>query len=256
MGNTFTATEQFETAINCHLKHLTIAKELGVKASLAQARLGLGLNYIKSSQFKNAEETLKPLCEISRSISTELTAIVQELLGQCYRENDSPKACSFFAKSIVNFQRIRNSVRNDDEFNISMSNRLANVHKLLFQSLLDLKEVGTALLVSDLGKAQALYDLRQEVCGVDFYINLSNPLEVIAANPSSNSSKNLLKKSLFNVINNRQADTVVSYAFGENGTELHTWMISREGVFHHKSLKSESSMRSYLNRQTYFLKTN
>ena len=256
MGNTFTATEQFETATNCHRERLRIANELDDKVSKAQARLGLGLNYIKDSQFKNAEKTLEPLYEKSRDISTELTAIVQELLGQCYRENDSSKACSFFAKSIVNFQSIRNSVRNHDEFNISMSNRFANVHKLLFQSLLDLKEVGTALLVSDLGKAQALYDLRREVCGVDLYINLSNPLEVIAADPASNNSKNLLKKSLFNVINNRQADTVVSYAFGENGTELHTWVVSREGVFHHKSLKGESSMRSYLNRQIYLLKGN
>lgn len=253
MGNTYTATGQFERAIKCNNARLTIAEELGDKASLAQALLGLGLNYVNSGQFKVAEETLKRLYEISRPISTELTAIVQESLGQCYRENDVFNACSFFAKSIVNFQTIRNSVRDHDDFNISMSNRFANVHKLLFQSLLDLKEKETALLVSDLGKAQALFDLRRDVRGVDSYVNLSDPFEAIAADPSSASSRNLLKKSLFNVINNRQADTVISYAFGDNG-ELHTWVMSREGVFHHKLLKSESSMRSYLNRQIYHLK--
>ena len=250
MGKTYTLTGQFEKAINCHLKHLKIAEELGDKRSLAQALHGLGLNYIKAGHLEKAKTRLEQLLEMSRPISEGATAIAQQLLGQCYRgEKD---ACIFFAKSIINFQGARNSVRDHDEFNISMSNSFANVYKLLFQSLLELNEVNTALLASDYGKAQALFDLRREVAfrGFQDPMMLSDPMETIATDPSSINSKNLLNDKLFNVIGNRQADTVVSYAFGENG-ELHAWVISGENVFHHKSLKRESSVKSYLNRQIF-----
>lgn len=259
MGKTYTLTGQFETAIGCHLKHLTIAEELGDKRSLAQALHGLGLNYIKVGHLEEAKKKLEQLHEMSRPISKGATANAQQLLGQCYRgEKDVFNACIFFAKSIINFQGARNSVRDHDEFNISMSNSFANVYKLLFQSLLELNEVKTALLVSDYGKAQALFDLRRDVAFRGFQDPritrmLSHPMETIAANPSSIDSKNLLKDKLFNVIGNRQADTVVSYAFGENG-ELHAWVISGEDVSHHKSLKRESSVKSYLNEQIYFFK--
>ena len=256
MGKTYTLTGQFEKAINCHLKHLKIAEELGDKRSLAQALHGLGLNYIKvGGHLEKAKTRLEQLLEMSRPISEGATAIAQQLLGQCYRgEKD---ACIFFAKSIINFQGARNSVRDHDEFNISMSNSFANVYKLLFQSLLELNEVNTALLASDYGKAQALFDLRREVAfrGFKDQMMLSDPMETIATDPSSINSKNLLNDKLFNVIGNRQADTVVSYAFGENG-ELHAWVICGEGVFHQTLLKRESSAKSYLSRQIFFFKDN
>ena len=266
MGNTYTNMRQFETGFNCHLKRLGIAEELNDRPSLAKALQGLGVHYINTDQCEKAIQYLERLEKISRPAhpdshesaahldSLELTAIAQELLGKCYQKNDVSKACSYFAKSIVNFQALRHSVRDYDEFNISMSNRFARVHKLLLQSLLNLEEVKTALLVSDCGKAQALHDLTRKIAHSDLSLPTpwssdSDPMETIADNPSSSTSKNLFNDKLKNVINSNQADTIISYAFGENG-ELHSWVFSQGRVFY-KSLKiiNEPSLRSYINRQ-------
>ncbi len=256
MGNTYTNARQFEKAFDCHLKRLSIAEKLNDKPSLAKALLGLGVHYINTDQFEKAIQYLHRLHEISRDLdSCELTATAQEFLGQCYQRDDVPKACSFFAKSIINFQTIRSPLCDHDEFNISMSDRFAHVHKLLLESLLNLKEVKTALLVSDRGKAQALYDLTRKIVHScpSLPCSYPDPMEIIAKDPSSSTSKNLFNDKLKNVINSNQADTIISYAFGENG-ELHSWVFSQGRVFY-KSLNitNESSMRSYINRQIALL---
>ena len=256
MGNTYTYIGQFEKALNCHLKRLNIAEKLDDKPSLAKALLGLGVHYIKTHQFEEAIEYLNRLDKISRPAdldSSELTAMAQELLGKCYQQNEVSKACSYFAKSIINFQTIRDSLADHDEFNISMSNKFAHVHKLLLQSLLNIKEVKTALLVSDCGKAQALHDLMWKMVksgpGFSFRYFEHDPMEEIAKGVSFGDSESLFNQSLFPVINSNQADTIISYAFGEDG-DLHSWVISERSVFH-KSLKitNETSMRSYLCKQ-------
>ena len=261
MGNTYTNMKQFEKGFYCHLRRLGIAKELNDKPSSAKALQGVGEYYINTDQCEKAIQHLERLEEISRPAhpdsreltahldSLELTAIAQELLGKCYQKDDVSKACSYFAKSIVNFQTLRHSLSDHDEFNISMSNRFAHVHKLLLQSLLNLKEVKTALLVADCGKAQALHDLTCKIArsGLSSPSSYSDPMETIAKDPSSSTSKNLFNDKLKNVINSNQADTIISYAFGEND-ELHSWVFSQGRAFH-KSLKitNGSSLRSYIN---------
>ena len=256
MGNTYTYIGRFEKALNCHLKRLNIAEKLDDKPSLAKALLGLGVHYIKTDQFEDAIEHLNRLDKISRPAdlgNSELTAMAQELLGKCYQQIEVPKACSYFAKSIINFQTIRDSLPDHDEFNISMSNKFAHVHKLLLQSLLNIKEVKTALLVSDCGKAQALHDLMWKMVKSDAGFSLKyfehDPMEEIAKGLSSSDPERLFSQSLFRVISSNQTDTIISYAFGEDG-DLHSWVISKGGVFY-KSIKitNEPSMRSYLCKQ-------
>ena len=254
MGNTYTHIGQLERALKCHLERLNIAKKLNDKPSLAKAFLGLAEHCIKTNKFGKAIEHLNRLDEISRPTdlgSCELTAMAQELLGKCYQQNEVPKACSYFAKSIINFQMIRDSLADHDEFNISMSNKFAHVHKLLLQSLLNIKEVKTALLVSDCGKAQALHDLMWKMVksgpGFSSKYFEHDPMEEIAKGLSSGDSERLFNQSLS--VNSNQADTIISYAFGEDG-DLHSWVISERSVFY-KSLKipNQTSMRSYLCKQ-------
>ncbi|XP_028399353.1 tetratricopeptide repeat protein 28-like [Dendronephthya gigantea] len=262
MGITYANMKQFEKAFNCHLEHLSIAEKLNDKSSLAKALLGLGEYHKNHDQFEKAIENFNRLLEISRPDlgSPELTAIAQEMLGQCYINSDPSKACSLFAKSIINFQDIRKSLREHDEFNVSMSNRFSHVHKLLLESLLNLKEVQTALVVSDCGKAQALRDLtwkKVQSCDDIPFDNFykEDPMETIALDPSPSSLENLIVDSFNNILNFRQADAIISYAFGSNG-ELNSWVIS-QGVFH-KSYKipHERSMRNYLHRHISCLKGN
>ncbi|CAB4024371.1 tetratricopeptide repeat 28-like, partial [Paramuricea clavata] len=225
MGNTFSKLRQFEKAFDCHKKRLSIAEELNDKTSLAEALLGLGEHYINTGQFEKAIQFLYRLHEISTH-NYELTAIAQELLGQCYQRHDVLKICT---------------------------------HSHVAGSKPSRLERGqTALLVSDRGKAQALYDLMRKIVhsGMDLCFNYSDPMETLAHDPSSDTSKILFDNSLFNVINSNHADTIISYAFGEKG-ELHSWVITKEGVFH-KSLNIDNvpSMRDYVYRQIKCFKYN
>ena len=103
-----------------------------------------------------------------------------------------------------------------------MSNQFTHVHQLLVSTLLKLKEKEAAVAVSDRGKAQALFDLSRNITHsrMSLLSNSSDPMETIA-NPDSKGLKQLFDDSLYNVINSNQADTIVSYTFGENN-ELHS----------------------------------
>ncbi|XP_028411962.1 tetratricopeptide repeat protein 28-like [Dendronephthya gigantea] len=258
MGNTYALMEQFERAYRCYLERLNIAEKLNDKSSLARALLGLGEYHMNHDHFNEAIEKLNRLLDISLPNdldSLELTAIAQEMLGQCYRHSCIPKACSFFAKSIINFKRNRNSLGDMDQFNISLSNRNAHVHKLLFESMLNLQNKITALVVSDCGKAQALCDLTWKMSNhsIVFPFISFDPMETIAKDPSSSNLETLLNDSLFNVLHSRQADSIISYAFGED-EELHSWVIS-QGVSHKRlKIDHKMSMKDFSNRHISLLK--
>ena len=253
LGNAYTKLKQFEKALSCHLKRLDIAEKLNDKSSLAKAHLGLGQHYLNMRQFENAIPHLECLEKLSRPgnlASLELTATAQQLLGQCYQYDDALKARSFFAKSIINFQEIRNSIKDFDEFNISISNQFSPVHNMLVSTLLNLEEKEAAVIASDRGKAQALFDLSRNITNstMSLLFNSSDPMETIA-NPSSKGLKHLLEDSLYNVINSSHADTIISYTFGNNG-ELHSLVISKGEVFHkQQKIDGEKSMRNYINRR-------
>ena len=183
--------------------------------------------------------------------SREFTAIAQQLLGQCYQHDDALKPRSLFGKSIINLQKIRISMKDVDEFNISMSYQFAQLHKLLVSTFLNLEENEAAVIVSDRSKAQTIFDLSREMTNRNLTLlsNSSDLMETIA-NPVTKTLKQSLHHSFNNLMNSNQAETIISYTFGENG-ELHLLVISQGQVFYkERKNDGETSMRNYLSRRT------
>ena len=90
----------------------------------------------------------------------------QHILGVFHQNDDDCSSSSFFAQSILSFHSIRRSGIYEDQFNTSLSNLSNHTHKSLCFNLLNLKQVKAALLISDAGKAKALFDLTRRCVDV------------------------------------------------------------------------------------------
>ena len=167
------------------------------------------------------------------------------MLGLCHQKDNDCLASLFFAKSILSFHRIRSSVINEDQFNITLSNLSNGAHKSLFVSLLNLKQLKAALLISDGGKAKALFDLTRRyvdlVLDSDQEDNYTIPIQAISENPSSKTVESLLDVTLSNVINLTVKDgSIIFYSFDPQDN-LHAWVVTKKGVFH-KEWKTMNGM--------------
>ena len=110
------------------------------------------------------------------------------------------------------------------------------MHKSLFVSLLNLNQLKAALLLSDGGKARALFDLTRRCANVvldsELEDNYTIPIQEISENPSSKTAEALLNVTLSKVVNlSVQDGSIISYTFDRQGN-LHAWVVSGKGVFH------------------------
>ena len=105
------------------------------------------------------------------------------------------------------------------------------MHKSLFVSLLNLNQLKAALLLSDGGKARALFDLTRRCANVvldsELEDNYTIPIQEISENPSSKTAEALLNVTLSKVVNLSVQDG----SFDRQGN-LHAWVVSGKGVFH------------------------
>ena len=236
LGNVYLKMGDCQKALDYHSKDLEIAQELGDSQGIATARGNKGNALLASGKFQSAIECYKKQlisCEEIGDIPG--VARTQLSLGLTYQWNDSKLACSHFAKSLLSFHRIRRSAVYPDESNTSLSNTFAGVHKRLVKSLLNLKKVKAALLVSDSGKAKALCDLTKRSVDVVMDSALDDkytiPIQAISDNPCSTTTETLLDEVLSDVIRLMQDGSIISFSF-DDLRGLHTWVISREGVCH------------------------
>ena len=220
LGNVYFKMSDWPKAFDCHSKDLEIAQELGDSQGIASARGNKGNALLAMGKLESTIECYqKQLISCKEIGDIPGIARAQHNLGLVYHWHDSKLACSHFAKSLLTFHSIRRSAVYQDEFNISLSNTFADVHKRLVKSLLNLQKVKAALLVSDSGKAKALCDLTKR--SVDIVMDsalddkYTNPIQAISDNPCSTTTEVLLDEILSDVIRLMQDGSIISFSFDD-----------------------------------------
>ena len=246
------STRQCQKAIECYRKCLEIAEELGDKGGVGSAQSNLGNCYYCVGQHQKAIVFVHQSLQIFEEIGViRGKVIAQDALGVFHQKDDDCLSSSFFAQSILSFHSIRRSGIDEDQFNTSLSNLSNHTHKSLFLNLLNLKQVKAALLISDAGKAKALFDLTRRCVDVvlDSALedNYTIPIQAISEDPSSKTTEECLNDVLSKVINLTVQDgSIISYTF-DRRNNLHAWVVSKKGVFH-KEWKTVNGMstKTYL----------
>ena len=256
LGSAYRKIGQYEKAIEYHRKHLEIAEELGDKAGIAQADQDLGIVYYSTGQYQKALVLFHRSLEIVAEIGDIRAKVTyQRILGEFHKKDDECLSSSFFAQSILSFHSIRRYGIDEDEINTSLSNLSNDTHRRLFLSLLNLKQVKAALLISDAGKAKALFDLTKKYVDVVLDSALEEnfiiPIQAISNGPSSKANEEFLYNVLSKVLNLTVQDgCIISYTFDDRDN-LHAWVVSKEGVFH-KEWQTVNGMST----KTYFKSIN
>ena len=239
LGSTYHNIGQYQNAIVCHRKYLDIAEEFGDKAGVARAHGNLGIAYHIIGEYQKAIDFVRQSLEIAQETGNIRGKVLyQNYLGIFHHKDDYCLASSFFAKSILSLHSIRRYGFDEDEINTSLSNFFNHTHRNLFLSLINLKQVKAALLISDAGKAKALFDLTRKY--VDLVLdsaleeNFTAPIQAISDAPSSKANEEFLYNVLSKVLNLTVQDgCIISYTFDERDN-LHAWVVSKKGVFHKK----------------------
>ena len=252
LGSVYHKIGEYQNAIECHRKYLEIAEEQGDKAGVGRAHANLGSAYHYIGQYQEAIVFVRRSLEIAEEIGDIRGKVVyQNNLGIFHRKDDDCLASSFFAQSLLSFHSIRRYGIDEDEMNTSLSNLFHCTHRSLFLSLLNLKKVKAALLISDAGKAKALFDLTRKCVDVvlDSALeeNFTIPIQAISDDPSSKANEEFLYHVLSMVLNLTVQDgSIISYAFDDRDN-LHAWVVSKKGVFH-KEWKTVNGMstKTYL----------
>ena len=252
IGNVYQNIGQYQKAIECHRKDLKIAEELGDKSGVGTAHGNLGVCYYYLGQYQEGIVFVRRSLEIAEEIGDIRSKVLfQNELGIFYQNDDDRLSSSFFAQSILGFHTIRRYGIYEDKDNTSLSNLSNHTHKSLFLNLLNLKQVKAALLISDAGKAKALFDLTRR--SVDVVLdsaledNYTIPIQAICDNPSSKTTEEFLNDVLSKVINlTVEVGSIVSYTF-DRGDILHAWVVSKKGVVHKEwQTMNGMSMKTYL----------
>ena len=161
LGNVYHSIGQYEKAKDYHHKHLEIAVELKDKGGEAEAYGNLGTTCFKIGEGKKAIEYHQNHCRIAEKIGdVRGVAIAQFGLGTCHQIDDSPLACSFFAKSILTFDRIRRLSMSKDELNACVSNTFVLAYELLLKSLLNLKQVKAVEALFDAALSNVIHSMQ------------------------------------------------------------------------------------------------
>ena len=230
---------QYQKAIEFHCKHLEISEKLGDKAGVGRAHGNLGTCYYCLGQHQKAIVFVNRCLQIIKEIKDIRGKVnAENLLGIFHQKDDVCLSSSFFAQSILSFHSIRRYGISEDQLNTSLSNLSNHTHKSLFLNLLNLKQVKAALLISDAGKAKALFDLTRRCVDVVLDSTLEDnytiPIQAISDDPSSKTTEEFLNDVLSKVINLTVKDgSIISYTFDPRDI-LHAWIVCEKGVFHKK----------------------
>ena len=154
VGNKIKAKEYYENA-------LTIGKETGNRKVEAFGYLRLGYFFFTQSEDDRAEEYINKALALYEEIgyiegelrSLTLIAFIR------IKEGKIQEAISYFLSGIEKCEKIRGSLRDNDQFKISFSDRNIGSYRDLTMLLCEIGNPTEALNVSELWRARALADL-------------------------------------------------------------------------------------------------
>ena len=154
VGNSKKAKEYFENA-------LTISKEIGKRTTEITGYLSLGRFFYVQSDYYGAEEYIKKaldLSEVIGDIESQFHSLTMKARIRM-REGKIQEAISYFLSGIEKCEKIRGTLRDNDQFKISFSDRSIHSHRDLSMLLCEVGNYTAALYVLELSRARALADL-------------------------------------------------------------------------------------------------
>ena len=154
VGNTIKAKEYYENA-------LTISKETGNREREAHGYFCLGYFFFRQSEDDRAEDYINKALALSEEIG-DIERQFKSLKFMAHirmKEGEIQEAISYLLSGIEKCEEIRGSLRDNDQFKISFSDRNIGSYRYLSMLLCQIGNPTEALYVSELSRARALADL-------------------------------------------------------------------------------------------------
>ena len=154
VGNTITAKEYYENA-------LTISKETGNREREADGYFCLGYFFFRQSEDDRAEEYINKALALYEEIGY-IKGQFKSLTFMAYirmKEGEIQEAISYLLSGIEKCEKIRGSLRDNDQFKISFSDDNIDSYRNLSMLLCIIGNPTEALYVHELSRARALADL-------------------------------------------------------------------------------------------------
>ena len=227
LGNAYLITKNHEKAIQYHQMGLSIAQEIQENEQSIQTHQ----EHLKIAQELGNKDT----DNASLDNNLETTSNHPKLQSSALYRWVTEKTSQFFCQSILAQDETRRTVVHQDDINTSLSNMYSHRHTRLADCLLDLNQVKSALLVSDIGKAKALQNLMRKHVNFTMHINsdeiITKWIKTIKCSPSSPRNGSLLQAASSNVVRSLHGGSIVSYSF-DCRKNLHINVVSANGVVH------------------------
>ena len=140
---------------------IAISKEIGHRALEASCYLTLGSILFKDGEYDKAEEHFKKSLAISEDIGDVSGHFesLKAIAGVRFQEGNIQEATSYLLTAIEKCEKLRGSLRDNDQWKISFTDTNISSYQNLCTLLCDTGNPEQALYVSELGKARALTDL-------------------------------------------------------------------------------------------------
>ena len=216
VGNLIKAKEYYENA-------LAISKDIGNRKTEAAGYLSLGHFFFAQSECDRADEYINKALTLSEKIgdiamqyhSLEVMAHIR------IKEGNIQQAVSYIFSGIEKCEEMRNSLRDNDQFKISFSDRNIRSYRDLSVLLFETGNPTEAVYVSELSRGRALADLMSARYSVE---------NQISANPRT-------WAGLESIVGKECNGTClhVSYHSGS----IYLWILKAGGVTHFQRIKGK-----------------
>ena len=140
---------------------IAISKEIGLQGAQAECYLLLGHILFEEGEYDNAEDHFKKSLAISENIGDISVHFysLQALARVRTKEGKNQEATSYLLTAIEKCEKMRASLRDNDQWKISFMDAKVTSYYKLSELLCQTGNREPALYVSELGKARALADL-------------------------------------------------------------------------------------------------
>ncbi|XP_020627208.1 tetratricopeptide repeat protein 28-like [Orbicella faveolata] len=214
VGNFVKAKEYFEKA-------LAISKEIGNGDIKTGGYLELGGLLVELAEYDKGEEYIKKALELSEAVG-DIDGQFLSLETMAYlrlKEGEIQEAILYFLSAIEKSEQVRGSLRDNDQFKISFSDRNIRSYRDLSALLCETGNPTEALYVSELSNARALADLMSAQYSVE---------NQIPANPRTWAGIEGILGKEFN-----RTCLYVSYHF----ESIYLWILKEGRVTHFREMK-------------------
>jgi len=154
VDNLIKAKEYYESS-------LARSKEIGNRETEVHGYVSLGKLFFRQSDYDRAEEYIKDALALSEKIGDiAIQFLSLEMMARIrMKEGKIQEAISYFLSGIEKCEEMRGSLRDNDQFKISFSDRNIRFYRDLSALLCETGNPTEALCVSELSRARALADL-------------------------------------------------------------------------------------------------